>query len=211
MDGTLSLINKIQKLKNKKFRHAYLKEHIRIGIASQIRILRNKSNMSQSQLAEIIGTKQSVVSRLEDPDSGAVNLNTLLKVAEALDVSLIVKFASFSKFIIENQDISPKALSVSNFAEDLESIKMQANLVVSDIIMSMSPTSVNSEITPNWTKYSMKDRRLGMPITIQDENVCIFETFPEDRFATATKWEDESYMLITTEANTTVQMPELTH
>ena len=181
MNGTLNLISKFKKLKNKQYRHAYLKEHIRVGIASQIRILRNKSNISQSQLAEIVGTKQSVISRLEDPDYGTVNLNTLLKIAEAFDVSLLVKFASFGKFINESQDISPKSLAVSNYTEESAYLKIQADIVISDITMSISPTPVNKGITPNWTKFSMANNQPLILITTQDELVSFTEAFPKER------------------------------
>lgn len=145
MDGIFKLFSeKFNKLKNKKYRHAYLKEHIRVGIASQIRLIRNKSDINQSQLAEIIGTKQSVISRLEDPDSGSVNLKTLFKIAEAFDVGLLVKFVSFGKFINESQDISPKSLAVSNYAEEFERIKIQAASINNNITTRMSPILAKS-------------------------------------------------------------------
>ena len=56
---------------------------------------RNQLQISQAQLAEIIGTKQPAISRLEN---GAYNttLSTFFKVADALDldVSLEVRDAS---------------------------------------------------------------------------------------------------------------------
>lgn len=121
MNGTSThLINKFRKFKDKKYRHIYLKAHVRVGIASQIHLLRNKLNVKQSQLAESIGTKQSVISRLEDPDYGNVNLSTLFKVAEAFDVGLLVKFVSFGKFFNESQEISPEELTVFNYSEEFE-------------------------------------------------------------------------------------------
>ena len=51
---------------------------------------RNQLQISQAQLAEIIGTKQPAISRLEN---GAYNatLSTLFKVADALDLDISVK------------------------------------------------------------------------------------------------------------------------
>lgn len=133
MNGALNLVGKFNKFKNKKYRHAYLKAHTRVGIASQIHLLRNKLNINQSQLAEIIGTKQSVISRLEDPDYGSVNLNTLLKIAEAFDVGLLVKFVTFGKFFRESQDVSPDAISVNNYTEELENIMIQTDLSANNV------------------------------------------------------------------------------
>ncbi|OGN96626.1 MAG: hypothetical protein A2Z77_00845 [Chloroflexi bacterium RBG_13_51_36] len=51
---------------------------------------RNQLQISQAQLAEIIGTKQPAISRLEN---GAHNttLSTFLKVAHALDLDISLK------------------------------------------------------------------------------------------------------------------------
>ena len=201
MNGILNLVSKFNKLKNKKYRHAYLKEHIRVGIASQIRILRNKSNMNQSQLAEIIGTRQSVISRLEDPDSGAVNINTLLKIAEAFDVSLLVKFASFGKFIIESQDISPKMLSVSNYTEELENIRVQSDSVISGITVSTSPTLVDNVITSNLTKCGVANYQPGMPIITIGETDIGLEFFIQEMLVPELNNKNNSSLWTTPEAN----------
>lgn len=176
---------KFNKLKNKEYRHAYLKEHIRVGIASQIRLIRNKSDINQSQLADIIGTKQSVISRLEDPDLGSVNLKTLLKVAEAFDVGLLVKFVSFGKFINESQDISPKNLAVSNYTEEFEYIKTQVDSV--DNITASASTSLILG-TSDWPKVDVS--------TILSESSYIsgFDTL--ETFETEENIEDSQYMLI---------------
>jgi len=51
---------------------------------------RNQLQISQAQLAEIIGTKQPAISRLEN---GACNttLSTFFKVADALDLDISLK------------------------------------------------------------------------------------------------------------------------
>lgn len=148
MFGILDLMKKLDKLKNKKFRHAYLAEHIRVGIATQIRILRTKAKMTQLQLAEMVGTKQGVISRLEDPDSGYANLNTLLKIAEALDVSLMVKFVSFGKFIEESRDISPQSLTVNSYNEEYKIIQAQEALFSRNTSGISSSWQHQAEITP---------------------------------------------------------------
>lgn len=47
--------------------------------------------MSQKQLAEKIGTKQSAISRLESPDANP-SFKFLQKVAKALDSKLVISF-----------------------------------------------------------------------------------------------------------------------
>ena len=75
-------------------------------------------NMNQKELAEKAATSQSAVARLEDPDYGRVSLTTLLKLAAAFDVALVVKFTTFDKYIDEYADLSPSALSVSSYEEE---------------------------------------------------------------------------------------------
>lgn len=49
---------------------------------------RNQLSMSQSQLAQTIGTRQPAISRLERGDFNNITLSTLMKVAQALDLDL---------------------------------------------------------------------------------------------------------------------------
>jgi DNA-binding XRE family transcriptional regulator len=51
---------------------------------------RNKLGISQAELARIIGTQQPAISRLENGDNNAT-LNTLFKVADALDLDIFLK------------------------------------------------------------------------------------------------------------------------
>ena len=51
---------------------------------------RSKLGISQAQLANIIGTKQPAISRLEKGDSNTT-LSTFFKVADALDLDISVK------------------------------------------------------------------------------------------------------------------------
>ena len=49
---------------------------------------RKKAGLSQKELAEKIGTKQSVISRLENADYDGHTITMLKKIAEALDMEL---------------------------------------------------------------------------------------------------------------------------
>jgi hypothetical protein len=54
---------------------------------------------------------RNVVSRLEDPNYGKFTLATLLEVAAAFGVGLLVKFVPFSRLVREYEDVSPAGLS----------------------------------------------------------------------------------------------------
>jgi transcriptional regulator with XRE-family HTH domain len=108
----------LEELSDKGFRDAYTAEDIKIGIASQIRALREARGWSQSELGQHTGKPQSAISRLEDPDYGRLSLKTLKELASAFDVALLVRFVSFSELVAWNRDLSPQALAVPEFAQD---------------------------------------------------------------------------------------------
>ena len=109
----------IAKLRNRGYRTAYLAEHVRTGIAFQIRALREKTGWTQTQLGTAAGKPQNVISRLEDPDYGRVTLQTLLQLADTFDVALIVRFVPYSRFLTEFQDVSELELLATPFDEDV--------------------------------------------------------------------------------------------
>ena len=96
--------------KSKAYRDAYLSNHVRASIAYQIQALREKMNLSQQAFALKVGVKQSAVSRLENPDYGKVTVGTLLQIALALDVAVLIKFCAYTEFLNGNSDVSTNAL-----------------------------------------------------------------------------------------------------
>ena len=93
---------------------------IRTYIALQVRELRESNNLSQSDLAEKTGTHQSAISRLENTDYGRMSVQTLIDLATAMDVALVVKFASYEDFLSQHSDVRPSALSAESFSETYE-------------------------------------------------------------------------------------------
>lgn len=107
-----------KRFKNKEFRDAYVEEDLRTGIAFQIRLLRESQGLSQADLGRKAGKAQSAVARLENPDYGRFSLSTLLGLASAFDVALLVRFVSFSELLSRNQDLSPQRVLVPQFDQD---------------------------------------------------------------------------------------------
>jgi len=60
-------------------------ERINAQVAQLIYDLRKEAGLSQSQLAEMIGTTQSVISRLEDADYKGHSFSMLEKITRALN------------------------------------------------------------------------------------------------------------------------------
>jgi transcriptional regulator with XRE-family HTH domain len=69
------------------------------GIAFQIRATRDRQGMTQAELAETAGMGQNNVSRLESPEYGKHTMSSLKRIADALDVALVVRFVPWSQYI----------------------------------------------------------------------------------------------------------------
>ncbi len=70
---------------------------VNAAVAQLIYAARMKAGLSQAQLAERIGTKQSVISRLEDADYEGHSLSMLQRIATALGQCLEIRFLSPAK------------------------------------------------------------------------------------------------------------------
>ena len=68
------------------------RERLNARVAQLIHDARTQANLTQRQLAELIGTRQSVISRLEDADYDGHSLSMLQRIAIALDQELTVQF-----------------------------------------------------------------------------------------------------------------------
>src|SRR5437763_6444091 len=95
----------LQKLLRKGYRDAYVAEHVRRGIAYQIRALRDQRGWNQGKLSQKLGKPQSVVSRMEDPGYGKLSVQSLLEVASTFDVALQVRFVPYSAFLQQTRDL----------------------------------------------------------------------------------------------------------
>lgn len=77
-------------------------ERVNGEVARMIYDLRNEAGIKQKELAELIGTTQSVISRLEDSDYNGHSLSMLSKIAKALNKRLNVTMTAKDK---KNEEI----------------------------------------------------------------------------------------------------------
>jgi predicted transcriptional regulator len=63
-------------------------------VAQLIHEVRSKAKLTQKQLAELVGTTQSVIARLEDADYEGHSLSMLQRIASAVNKRLKVRFVS---------------------------------------------------------------------------------------------------------------------
>jgi transcriptional regulator with XRE-family HTH domain len=100
------------------YRHQFVEEEINVGIAFQIRALRNRQNLKQDDLAKLLGGKQSLVSAWENPNYGKYTLTTLKDLAKAFDVGLLVRFVPFSTLVDWTANLSNNTIAPPSFREE---------------------------------------------------------------------------------------------
>jgi transcriptional regulator with XRE-family HTH domain len=125
----MSLISKkgfLQRIRRgRKARAQMVSANLSEGIAFQIRATMDKRGMTQAELAQESGMSQNNLSRLASPDYGKQTISSLKRIADALDVALVVRFVPFSQYIDWlsgtphlDQGISPSALAVPSFEDE---------------------------------------------------------------------------------------------
>lgn len=108
-------------------RAKFVESHVGKGVAYQIRAIRDSLGWSQGRLAEEVGMPQNAVSRLESPQYGKPTLTTLMRLAAAFDVGLVVRFVPFSEMVDWvsgtpriNKGLGSDALEVPPFEKEEE-------------------------------------------------------------------------------------------
>jgi DNA-binding Xre family transcriptional regulator len=81
-----------EQLKNKEFREEYESLEEEFEIAKEIIRLRKKAKLTQKQLAEMAGTSQPSIARLESGEYKNVTLSVLRRIGKALGVMPQIHF-----------------------------------------------------------------------------------------------------------------------
>ena len=153
---------------SKERRNAYVAAQIDVLIPYQIRALRKQYGLEQKDLAALADMKQPSISKLEKAGNRA-NIETLKRIANALDVALIVKFVPFTELARWSDNFSPDNFSVPNFSMELEQIEEQG---INNNIFAMFGTSrtesnalgAPSESTARLTDTRGYDPQFSLPI-----------------------------------------------
>ncbi len=89
---------KASRTDNDERRHGYEHAGRAIRLAFEIKALREKKGLSQRQLAELVGTTQSAIARLE---GGRISpsLPTLDRIANALDAELTISLTDTERLL----------------------------------------------------------------------------------------------------------------
>ncbi len=113
------LLERLSKdFQDEEVRYAYADSVVNAFISAQIRALREDRDLSQEELAELLGTKQSGVSRLEREDYSAWKIETLRKLAKAFGVRLRISFEEFGTLVEDIGGFKGNSLLPRRFDDD---------------------------------------------------------------------------------------------
>lgn len=108
-----------QSLSNHEYRQQFVEEEINVGLALQIKAIRDKQELTQTELAKKMGVRQPLISQWEDPDyEGKFTLSSLKDLAKVFDVALLVKFVPFSKLVEWTTNITKDSIAPPKYKED---------------------------------------------------------------------------------------------
>jgi transcriptional regulator with XRE-family HTH domain len=114
------LIDRLRKdFESEDSRYAYADNLVNTFVSAQIKALRERGNLSQEELAELIGTKQSGISRLERADYSAWKIETLRRLARAFGVRVRISFDEFGSLLADISGFSKEKLTPRKFEDDL--------------------------------------------------------------------------------------------
>ena len=116
-----------QSFSNEEYRNAYAESFFNSYVAAQIKVLREAYPLTQGELAEKIGTKQSGVARLENVNYSSWKVETLRKIARALNVRLKITFEEFGTLSDDIEGFRREALLRVPFDRDPVFSPTQAN------------------------------------------------------------------------------------
>jgi hypothetical protein len=110
------LVRLAEKMHDKEYRDGYVAAHTRQVLAKQMREFRGDT--SQIDFAATLDKRQTMVSRLENPNYTGWTLNTLFEVASKLNVAVFVRFVDFSTFLKYSGEQSEPALHPASYEQD---------------------------------------------------------------------------------------------
>lgn len=139
---------------DKELRDEFVADQVRTRIGLAVRAMREQGSrrLSQAKLGKIMGKPQSVVSRIEDPDYGKHSLQTLLDVAAALDVPVLVEFPEWEDWFrkiktVKKADLERRAFDADHLVAQTRPIVRTESLChISDAIKPTTRSDISDHL-----------------------------------------------------------------
>jgi transcriptional regulator with XRE-family HTH domain len=106
-------------LRQPEFSEGYAESFLDSFVATQLKVLREQNGWSQTQLAERMGKKQTVISRSERVNYSSWSISTLKQYARAFRLRLRVSFETYGSLIDEAANFSEENLRRTPRESDL--------------------------------------------------------------------------------------------
>lgn len=139
-----------RKLRNKKYRDAFVASQLKRGMPFQISAMRKKLDWSQGDLAKASGVTQGVISRAENPNYGNLTFNTVLRIAAGFDVAFVGWFVPFSKLTEWYENLSEESVQAATFEEEDKKREEQKEQVAAEMFQEVQISGsalVDSKVT----------------------------------------------------------------
>ena len=107
-----------EELKDEEYRYGYAESFLNSSIATQLAVIRDQRGMTQEQLADLVGTKQTGISRIENANYSGWSIKMLKKIARALGCRLRVSFETFGTLLDEDKNFNEESLKRPKFEDD---------------------------------------------------------------------------------------------
>lgn len=142
-------LNIADRLKDPGFRREWFRAILENNVPEQFRDLREARNMTQSELADAAGMKQSAISRFESQRVANWKLETLLKLADALDAQLEILVVPAEQIIARHEHEEASASSLLTSVTELRSgAGREFNSVAGGRTSSISALSKTGMLSP---------------------------------------------------------------
>lgn len=110
----------ISKLKGSQdTRESYIRSKLSVLLPGQIRSLRLRRRLTQAELGEAANMKQVRISTLERVGDSGFSLSTLIRLAAAFRIGLMVKFVPLSEMLAWENSFTPDDFDVIRLDQDL--------------------------------------------------------------------------------------------
>jgi hypothetical protein len=140
----------LNSLKDREFRAAFNLENVYTTICFQLRALREQREMSQGEFGKQVKPRmaQERISILEDPNADSKpTLNTLLRLADAADVGLEVRFVPFSIVLSRSVHTDMRELEVNSFEDELP--RLEEEIAFEEELENLEPSAMGVTMASN--------------------------------------------------------------
>ena len=160
----------LKELEDKESREFFVRDSIDEGLSFQIIALRKQFGWSQKELAKRSKLSIKIIKELEDPNISNNEFDFFVKVANAFDIVLSVRFVSFKEEIELLDNLS---LEVDPYEERF--FKMEKKIKEAKRIISIVSKEKNIKVEIKDIINSLEEECLNLYIKVKSKNCSAYD------------------------------------